>query len=95
MLTVSISLGLVNLGGRKARLRLSFVARKRCLNDDTVPAEAAVGLIAGRQRITDHRAGLTVHRIAEILDGNLDLLLDPLIAHLQAERLERELAAAG
>ncbi len=48
-----------------------------------------------QSRITDHRAGLTVHRIAEILDGNLDLLLDPLIAHLQAERLERELAAAG
>jgi len=48
-----------------------------------------------QSRVTDHRAGLTVHRIAEIMDGNLDLLLDPLIAQLQAERLERELASAG
>ena len=48
-----------------------------------------------QSRVTDHRAGLTSHRLAEILDGNLDLLLEPLIAHLQAERLERELAASG
>jgi len=46
-----------------------------------------------QSRITDHRAGITTHRLQEILDGNLDLLLDPLIAHLQAERLKEELAA--
>jgi peptide chain release factor 1 len=48
-----------------------------------------------QSRVTDHRAGLTVHRIAEIMNGDLDLLLDPLISQLQAERLERELASAG
>ena len=48
-----------------------------------------------QSRVTDHRVGLTVHRLQEILDGELDLLLDPLIAHFQAERLERELASAG
>jgi peptide chain release factor 1 len=48
-----------------------------------------------QSRVTDHRAGLTVHRIAEIMNGDLDLILDPLISHLQAERLERELASAG
>ena len=48
-----------------------------------------------QSRVTDHRLGLTVHRLQEILDGELDLLLDPLIAHFQAERLERELASAG
>ncbi|MFH1177944.1 MAG: peptide chain release factor 1 [Acidobacteriota bacterium] len=46
-----------------------------------------------QSRVTDHRAGFTSHRLQEILDGNLDLLLDPLIAQLNAERLERELAA--
>jgi peptide chain release factor 1 len=45
-----------------------------------------------QSRITDHRIGLTVHRLAEVLDGALDLVLDPLIAQFQAERLERELA---
>ena len=48
-----------------------------------------------QSRVTDHRIGFTTHRLAEILDGNLDLLLDPLIAQLQAERLERELASTG
>ncbi len=46
-----------------------------------------------QSRITDHRAGITTHRLQEILDGDLDLLLDPLIAHFQAERLKEELAA--
>ncbi|MGE5235351.1 MAG: peptide chain release factor 1 [Acidobacteriota bacterium] len=45
-----------------------------------------------QSRVTDHRIGLTVHRLQEILDGSLDLILDPLIAQFQADRLERELA---
>jgi peptide chain release factor 1 len=48
-----------------------------------------------QSRVTDHRIGLTVHRLQEILDGELDLLLDPLTAQFQAERLERELASTG
>ena len=42
-------------------------------------------------RVTDHRIGLTVHRLQSILEGQLDLLLDPLIEHFQAERLKEEL----
>jgi peptide chain release factor 1 len=45
-----------------------------------------------QSRVTDHRISLTVHRLQAILDGDLDLMLEPLIAHAQAERLERELA---
>jgi len=44
-----------------------------------------------QSRVTDHRIGLTVHRLHEVLDGALDLVLDQLIAHDQAERLKREL----
>jgi len=43
-------------------------------------------------RVTDHRIGLTVHRLSEILEGDLDLLLEPLINEFQAERLKEELA---
>ena len=46
-----------------------------------------------QSRVTDHRVAVTSHRLQEILDGDLDMLLDPLIAQFQAERLERELAA--
>ena len=42
-------------------------------------------------RVADHRIGLTVHRLTEILEGDLDLLLDPLIAEFQAKRLREEL----
>ncbi len=42
-------------------------------------------------RVTDHRIGLTVHRLESILEGNLDLLLDPLIEEFQAERLKEKL----
>ena len=47
-----------------------------------------------QSRVTDHRIGLTIHRLQEVLDGSLDLLLEPLIAQFQAERLERELAVS-
>jgi peptide chain release factor 1 len=47
-----------------------------------------------QSRITDHRIGFTTHRMAEVLDGNLDELIEPLSAHFQAERLKEELARA-
>ena len=47
-----------------------------------------------QSRITDHRIGFTTHRMAEVLDGNLDELLEPLSSHFQAEKLKAELAKA-
>ncbi len=38
-------------------------------------------------RVSDHRIGLTLHRIDEILDGDLYELIDALAEHEQAERL--------
>jgi peptide chain release factor 1 len=45
-----------------------------------------------QSRVTDHRIGFTSHRLADILDGRLDELIDPLVAHYQAEKLKTELA---
>ncbi len=39
-------------------------------------------------RVTDHRIGLTLHRLQDVLDGNLDEILNALIAHHQAEKLK-------
>ena len=47
-----------------------------------------------QSRITDHRIGFTTHRLAGVLEGNLDELVEPLTAHFQAERLKEELARA-
>lgn len=45
-----------------------------------------------QSRVTDHRIGLTLYRLQEILDGELDLIIDPLLTHFQAQRLQKELA---
>ena len=39
-------------------------------------------------RVTDHRVGLTLYKLEDVLAGSLDPLLDPLIAHFQAESLK-------
>ncbi len=41
-----------------------------------------------QSRVTDHRIGLTIHRLQEILDGDLDEIVNSLIAHHQAEKLK-------
>ena len=38
-------------------------------------------------RVTDHRIGLTLHRLPAVLAGDLDEITDALIARDQAERL--------
>jgi peptide chain release factor 1 len=42
-----------------------------------------------QNRVTDHRVGVTLHRLPDILDGDLDELIDALAAAEQVERLER------
>ncbi len=41
-----------------------------------------------QNRVTDHRAGLTLHKLEHILEGNLDEIIDSLITHYQAEKLK-------
>ncbi|HHS97822.1 MAG TPA: peptide chain release factor 1 [Chloroflexi bacterium] len=41
-----------------------------------------------QNRVTDHRIGLTIYRLPDVLDGDLDLIIDALIAHEQEERLK-------
>ena len=41
-----------------------------------------------QSRITDHRIGLSVHAIDQVMAGDLDQLIDPLMAYFQAEALK-------
>jgi peptide chain release factor 1 len=43
-----------------------------------------------QNRVTDHRIGLTIHQLPEVMDGKLQLLIEALGAHFQAERLKGE-----
>ena len=42
-----------------------------------------------QNRVTDHRAGLSVHKLPSILEGDLDSLIAPLHRHFEAERLRQ------
>ena len=41
-------------------------------------------------RVTDHRIGLTIYKLEAMLQGELDLVIDPLITHFQTEALRKE-----
>ena len=47
-----------------------------------------------QNRVTDHRIGLTLHQLTEVMDGKLATLVDALVSHYEAERLQQELAEA-
>ncbi len=47
-----------------------------------------------QSRVTDHRIGLTMHRLPEILDGDLGELIEALKQAREAERLESAASAA-
>jgi len=42
-----------------------------------------------QNRVTDHRIGLTLHRLDTVLDGDLDEIIEALITSDQAERLKQ------
>jgi peptide chain release factor 1 len=46
-----------------------------------------------QNRVTDHRIGLTIHQLTEVMDGKLQPIIDALITHYQAEKLKQETAA--
>jgi peptide chain release factor 1 len=39
-------------------------------------------------RVTDHRIGLSLYRLEDVLQGQLDMIVDPLITYSQAEALK-------
>jgi len=48
-----------------------------------------------QNRVTDHRIGLTIHQLTEVMDGKIQAILDALTTHYQAEKLKDQGDAAG
>jgi peptide chain release factor 1 len=46
-----------------------------------------------QNRVTDHRIGLTIHQLQEVMDGKLQPVVEALGAHYQAEKLKGETSA--
>ena len=47
-----------------------------------------------QNRVTDHRIGLTLHQLTDVMEGKLAAMVDGLTSHYEAERLKQELAEA-
>jgi peptide chain release factor 1 len=47
-----------------------------------------------QDRMTDHRIGLTLHQLGDIMDGKIQPIIDALGTHFQAEKLKQEAALA-
>ena len=47
-----------------------------------------------QNRVTDHRIGLTVHQLTEVMNGKLGPIVDALVAHYESGRLKQELVEA-
>ena len=43
-----------------------------------------------QNRVTDHRIGLTLHQLGDVMDGKLGPILDALVTHYQAEKLKSQ-----
>jgi peptide chain release factor 1 len=47
-----------------------------------------------QDRVTDHRIGLSVHNLPDVMNGNLDAIIEPLNSHFQAEKLREAVEAS-
>ena len=45
-----------------------------------------------QNRVSDHRIGLTLHQLQEVMDGKLQPLIEALVTHYQAENMKQESA---
>jgi len=79
------------------RAKLYDMARERAANERAADRKAQIGTGDRSERIrtynfpqgrmTDHRIGLTLYRLGEIMGGDLDELIDALISEDQAAKL--------
>ena len=47
-----------------------------------------------QNRVTDHRIGLTLHQLDQVMEGKLGPIVDALSTHYESERLKQELVEA-
>jgi peptide chain release factor 1 len=48
-----------------------------------------------QNRLTDHRIGLTLHQLDQVMEGRLDPIFDALTSHYQSEKMQRDSGADG
>ena len=79
-----------------SRLYAAEVAKQQAEQASTRKSLVGSGDRSGRirtynfpqNRVSDHRIELTLYRLDAVMNGDLDLLIEPLLAHEQAEKLQ-------
>jgi peptide chain release factor 1 len=79
---------LLNIQQEEQQLKISEERRNMVGSGDRSERRRTYNYPQGR--VTDHRIGLTLYKLEDILQGQLDMILDPLITHFQAEVLKGE-----
>jgi peptide chain release factor 1 len=79
---------LLNIQQEKQQSKISEERRNMVGSGDRSERRRTYNFPQGR--VTDHRIGLTLYKLEDILQGQLDMILDPLITHFQAEALKGE-----
>ncbi len=80
---------LLEIEQEKAQSELSAERRKMVGSGDR--SEKIRTYNFPQSRVTDHRIGLTLHRLGSVLEGDLDELIDALSDHWRAKSLETSL----
>ena len=79
----------------KSKCRSSRTRSPRSARRWSAPATAArkfAPTIFPQNRVTDHRIGLTIHQLEQVMDGKLQPLIDALVTHYQGEKMKAEAA---
>ena len=48
-----------------------------------------------QNRVTDHRIGLTLHQLDQVMEGRVDVLIDGLITYYTAEKMKKQMEQNG
>jgi len=81
----------------RARVKESIEAEKRQERDEARKSQVGTGDRSEKirtynfpqGRVSDHRINLTVHQLEKVLDGELDVIIEPLIEEDMKKRLEK------
>ena len=75
------------LAAEKAKQALEIAENRRNLIGSGDRSERIRTYNFPQGRVTDHRIGLTLYRLEEIMQGELDMIIDPLVNEHQADQL--------
>ena len=86
LLAMWVSLGPPPLGRRVKHAAIAGARKKMVGSGDR--SERIRTYNFPQERVTDHRIGLTLYKLTSVMEGDLDEVIDPLIAHHRAELLK-------